>query len=58
MVFYRLDGKICTQGCALRKLEGSPRLWTCEIQGDQYMINVKTAKICWSPMGPPSTVRE
>ena len=22
------------------------------------MISVKTAKICWSPVGPPSSVRE
>ena len=57
----RLDRKKSTQGCALRKFEGNPRLWTCGIQGDQYMISVKIAKICWSPMappmGPPSTVR-
>ena len=58
MVFYRLDQKTCSQGCALRKVEGSLRLWTSGIQGDQYMISVKTAKICWSPMGPPSSVRE
>ena len=57
MVFYRLDLKTCTQSCALRKVEGSPRLWTFEIQGAQYMICVKIAKICWSPMRPPSTVR-
>ena len=24
------------QGCALRKIEGSPVLWSCEIQGAQH----------------------
>ena len=57
MVFYRLDRKTCTLGCALRKFEESPKLWTCGIQGAQYMVSVKTAKICWSPMGPPTAVR-
>ena len=26
------------QGCALRKIEGSPVLWTCEIQGTQHLV--------------------
>ena len=30
-----------TQGCALRKIEGSPVLWTCEIQCAQHMISMK-----------------
>ena len=29
------------QGCALRKIEGSPALWTCEIQCAQQMISMK-----------------
>ena len=29
------------QGCTLRKIEGSPELWTCEIQGAPYMICMK-----------------
>ena len=29
------------QGCALRKIEGSPGLWTSEMQGAQHMISMK-----------------
>ena len=31
----------CFQGIAARKIEGCPVLWTCEIQGVQYMICTK-----------------
>ena len=29
------------QGCALRKIDGNPVLWNCEIQGTQRMICMK-----------------
>ena len=33
---------IILQGCtALRKIEGSPVLWTCEIQGTQHKMSMK-----------------
>ena len=30
-----------SQGCALRKIEGCPVLWTCKIYGAQHMICMK-----------------
>ena len=36
-----IDPAFLLQGCALRKIEGSPALWTCEIQCAQQMISVK-----------------
>ena len=33
------------QCCALRKIEGTPVLWICKIQGAQYMICLKKTKI-------------
>ena len=32
---------VSQQGCALRKIEESPVLWTCGIQGAQHMISIK-----------------
>ena len=40
-VFIDPDPAFLLQGCALRKIEGSPALWTCEIQCAQQMISVK-----------------
>ena len=37
-----IDPVFLLQGCALRKIEGSPTLWTCEIQCAQQMISVKS----------------
>ena len=36
-----IDPAFLLQGCALRKIEGSPALWTCEIQCAQQMISMK-----------------
>ena len=41
--------KYLFQGCALRKIEGSPVLWTCEIQGAQHIISIEKSNILWSP---------
>ena len=51
------------QGCALTKIEGSPVLWTCEIQGAQHMISMKKLKFSSRPrtkvrrQGPPGSAR-
>ena len=37
------------QGCALRKIEGSPALWTCEIQCAQQMISVNKQRFSSRP---------
>ena len=37
------------QGCALRKTEGSPVLWACEIRDAQHMICVKNARFSSCP---------
>ena len=37
------------QGCALRKIEGSPVLWTCEIQCAQHMISMKKQRFSSRP---------
>ena len=37
------------QGCALRKIEGSPVLWTCEIQCAQHMISVEKQRFSSHP---------
>ena len=39
--FYRKSHITSHQGCALRKIEGSPVLWTCEIPGAQHMTCMK-----------------
>ena len=51
------------QGCALRKIEGSPVLWTCKIQGAQHMICMKNLRFSSRPrakvrcQGPPGFAR-
>ena len=40
---------IMTQGCVLRKIGGSPVLWTCEIQGTQHLICTKIVRFSISP---------
>ena len=37
------------QGCALSKIEGSPALWTCKIQGAQHMICMKNLRFSSCP---------
>ena len=37
------------QGCALRKIEGSPVLWNCKIQGAQHMICMKNLRFSSRP---------
>ena len=37
------------QNCALRKIEGSPVFLTCEIQGAQYMISMKSLRFSSCP---------
>ena len=37
------------QGCALRKIEGSPVLGTCKIQGAQHMICMKNLRFSSRP---------
>ena len=37
-----VQNEIQLQGCALKKIEGSPVLWTCEIQCAQHMISMKS----------------
>ena len=37
------------QGCALRKIEGSPVLWSCEIQGAQHRICMKKLRFSSCP---------
>ena len=52
-----------TQGCALRKIQGSPVLWICEIQGTQHMICMKIVRFSSSPRAnvkrhrPPGSAR-
>ena len=40
------NGEILTAGCEVRKNEGSPAVWTCEIQGAQNMISTKKQVTC------------
>ena len=44
-----IDPAFLSQGCALRKIEGSPALWTCEIQCAQQMISVKKQRFSSRP---------
>ena len=44
-----IDPAFLLQGCALRKIEGSPALWTCEIQCAQQMISVKKQRFSSRP---------
>ena len=37
------------QGCTLRKIEGSPVLWTCKIQCAQHMISMKKLRLSSCP---------
>ena len=52
-----------SQGCALRKIEGNPVLWTCEIQCAQHMISMKKQRFSSRPSkkvrrhGPPGSAR-
>ena len=52
-----------TQGCALRKIEGRPVLWTCKIQGAQHMICMKNLRFSSRPgtkvgcQRPPGSAR-
>ena len=43
-----------SQGCAQRKIEGSPVLWACEIWGAQHMICMKEV---WFSVRPRAKVR-
>ena len=46
------------QGCALRKIEGSPVLWSCEIQGPQYNYDFyEKTRIFLSPGGKSKVPR-
>ena len=51
------------QGCALRKIEGSPVLWNCKIWGAQHMICMKNLRFSRRPrskvrrQGPPGSAR-
>ena len=36
-----ITNKYWCQGCALRKIVGSPVLWTCEILGAQHIISIE-----------------
>ena len=51
------------QGCALRKIEGCPVLWTCKIYGAQHMICMKNLRFSIHPrakvgrQGPPGSAR-
>ena len=38
-----------SQGCALRKIEGCPVLWTCKIYGAQHMICMKRLRFSSRP---------
>ena len=44
-----IDPAFLSQGCALRKIEGSPALWTCEIQCAQQMISMKKQRFSSCP---------
>ena len=52
---------ISVQGCGLTKIEGSPVLWTCKIQGAQHMICTKNLRFSSCPgakvgrQGPPGS---
>ena len=37
------------EGCALRKIEGSPVLWNCKIKGAQHMICMKKLRFSSHP---------
>ena len=60
---WRVQDLTNTQGCALRKIEGSPVLWNCKIQGAQHMICMKTLRFSSRPrakvrrQGPPGSAR-
>ena len=59
----RMDIIIWVQGCALRKIEGTPVLWTCKIQGAQHVIFMKNLRFSSRPrakvrrQGPPGFAR-
>ena len=44
-----IDPAFLLQGCALRKIEGSPVFWTCEIQCAQEMISMKKQRFSSRP---------
>ena len=52
-----------SQGCSLRKIEGSPVLWNCKIQGAQHVICMKNLRFSSRPrakvrrQGPPGSAR-
>ena len=47
------------QGCALRKIEGSPVLWSCEIQDAQYNCDFyEKTRIFLSPGGKSKVPRQ
>ena len=54
---------IFKQGCALRKIEGSPVLWNCKIYGARHMICMKNLRFSSCPkakvrcQGPPGSAR-
>ena len=39
------------QDCALREIEGSPVLWTCEIQGVKHRIFMRKVMCQQGPLG-------
>ena len=43
------NGEILTTGCEVRKNEGSPAVWTCEIQSTQNTISTKKHVRCQGP---------
>ena len=58
-----LRAKERIQGCALRKIEGSPVLWNCKIWGAQHMIGMRNLRFSSRPrekvrrQGPPGSAR-
>ena len=53
-IYALVNVAIPMQGYALKKIEGSPVLWTCKIQGTQHMICMKKARAkvgCHRPLG-------
>ena len=61
--FVTLLQRMVKQGCALLKIEGSPVLWTCKIQGAQHMICMKNLRFSSRPRAkvrrqePPGSAR-
>ena len=63
LLFPGLLNWLALQGCALRKIEGSPVLLNCKIQGAHHMICLKNLRFSSRPrakvrrQGPPGSAR-